>query len=68
VITALSHRALFLAAGTVTFHWRVAATVVKICSLGPLGMHVLMNRRHISLYGESQFHSQLSQLVQLVNA
>jgi hypothetical protein len=56
---------LFLAAGTVAFHSRVASAL-KICNgnmLGTLGTYVHMKKGQITLHGESQFDSQLPQIV-----
>jgi len=41
---------------------------MQIIMLRTLGMPVLVKKRQMSLYGESQFDSQFSQLLQLINA
>jgi hypothetical protein len=57
------HRALLFAAGTVTFYQR-AAIVLKTCNyhVRNSGNSYSQKKGEMSLYGESQFNSQLLQL------
>jgi hypothetical protein len=40
---------------------------MELTMLGAMGMHVFMKKKQRSLFDESQFDSQLSQLPQLIN-